>query len=189
MLGTLENTYTIVGIDPGNNLGISILYIDCYSNAIRHINSMTYVLDSYVKEETYNVLLERLMKLKEIISTIISEVQPVMVCLEASFMNSRFPKSVIQLSQYVGTIEVTTRDIYPWSKILKLPPKYIKARCGAGGTADKDDMRKTLSTIPCIANNINLNYLSEHSIDSLAMAYVAYLEILNNPYLLWSLPF
>lgn len=189
MIDMLDNTYTIIGIDPGNNLGISVLYIDCYSNAIKHIDSMTYVLDSYVEDETYNVLLERLMKLKEIVTNIVSYTRPVMVCLEASFMNSRFPKSVIQLSQYVGTIEVTTRSVYPWSKILKLPPKYIKARCGAGGTADKDDMRNNLSKIPCIASNINLSYLSEHSIDSLAMAYVAYLEILNNPYFLWSLPF
>lgn len=185
----LDNTYTIIGIDPGNNLGIGILHIDIETNNIVRIESRTYVLDNYVEEASFNVLLERNMKLKEIVKGLVETYRPVLFCIEAAFMNSRFPKSVIQLSQYVGTIELTIRSTNPWCKILKLPPKYIKARCGAGGNADKNDMRTNLQVIPVIANTIDLTFITEHGIDSLAMAYVGYLETEDNPFILWSLPF
>ena len=184
-----NDTYTIIGIDPGNNLGIGILHIDSITNEIVGIESRTYILDTYVREETFNVLLERCSRLRELVIGLVMEYRPLMFCIESSFMNSRFPKSVIQLSQYVGTIELAIRNTNLWCKILKVPPKYIKARCGAGGSAGKDEMRDNLQAIPAIAKKVDLSAITEHGIDSLAMAYVAYLEILDQPYLLWSLPF
>lgn len=185
----LDNTYTIIGIDPGNNLGIGILHIDIDTNEIVRIESRTYVLDNYVENDSYTVLLDRTIKLREIVIGLVETYRPILFCIEAAFMNSRFPKSVIQLSQYVGTIELTIRTTNPWCKILKFPPKYIKARCGAGGNADKNDMKTNLQAIPAISNIIDLTYISEHGVDSLAMAYVGYLEIQDNPFILWSLPF
>ena len=175
-----DNVYTIVGIDPGNNLGIGILHIDTVTNKIVAIESQTIVLDRYVDDGTYNVMLSRLVKLREVISGI---------GLEAAFMNSRFPKSVIQLSQYVATIELSSRISNPWCRIFKYAPKYIKAAVGATGKADKDSMRENLYKIPEIANLIDLSLLSEHAIDSLSMAYVTYKELIINPHYMYTLPF
>ena len=36
-----NDTYTIIGIDPGNNLGIGILHIDSITNEIVGIESRT----------------------------------------------------------------------------------------------------------------------------------------------------
>ena len=49
-------------------------------------------------------------------------------------------------------------------------------------------MRSNLLKKREIASKINLNLLSEHSIDSLAMAYVGYNILQEQPYLLYSLP-
>ena len=180
--------YNVLGIDPGNNLGISIIQVDIESNEIVNIQSASYVLDSFVFDESFNRMLDRCLKLRSIIEGIISSYRPSLCVLESSFMNTRFPKSVIQLSQYVSTIEQTIKVTDPWCKLLKLPPKDIKARCGAGGNADKNEMRSNLLKKREIASKINLNLLSEHSIDSLAMAYVGYKILQEQPYLLYSLP-
>lgn len=184
-----DNVYTIVGIDPGNNLGIGILHIDTVTNNIVAIESQTIVLDRYVDDGTYNVMLSRLVKLREVISGIHTYYNPLAIGLEAAFMNSRFPKSVIQLSQYVATIELSSRISNPWCRIFKYAPKYIKAAVGATGKADKDSMRENLYKIPEIANLIDLSLLSEHAVDSLSMAYVTYKELILNPHYMYTLPF
>lgn len=183
------NYYNVIGIDPGNNLGIGILHIDCDTNEIIGISSQTLVLDSFVNDTDYNVLLARVHKLYDIVTGLNINYQPVVLSLEAAFMNSRFPKSVIQLSQYVNTIELATRLSNPWCKIFKYPPKYIKSSVGAGGAADKNDMKANLLNIPEIASKIDLNTLTEHAIDSLSIAYVTYKELQLNPQYLTILPF
>ena len=176
-----ENYYTVLGLDPGNNLGIGVLNISTETNEILSVTAQTLVLDKYVEDETFNVMLARIQKLHNVITQLNMIYQPIAVSLEAAFMNSRFPKSVIQLSQYVNTIELASR--------LSYPPKYIKSVVGAGGTADKNDMKNNLLKIPAIADKIDLNLLSEHAIDSLSIAYVTYKELQLNPHYLISLPF
>lgn len=184
-----ENYYTILGLDPGNNLGIGVLNISTETNEILSVTAQTLVLDKYVEDETFNVMLARIQKLHNVITQLNMIYQPIVVSLEAAFMNSRFPKSVIQLSQYVNTIELASRLSNPWARIFKYPPKYIKSVVGAGGTADKNDMKNNLLKIPAIADKIDLNLLSEHAIDSLSIAYVTYKELQLNPHYLISLPF
>ena len=181
--------YNIVGIDPGNNLGISVLSVDIETNSIVNIDSMTYVLSNYVEEDSFNSLLDRCCKLQDIVSNVISAYRPVFLGIEAAFMNSRFPKSVMQLSQYVGTIELAVRNTDPWVRMMKYPPKYVKSQCGAGGEANKLDMMSNLKRIPEIANMIHLDGLTEHAIDSIAIAYVSLQMIREQPYLLYTLPF
>lgn len=184
----MDNVFTIIGIDPGNNLGIGILHIDVTTMSIVAVESRTYILDKLVDDNSYNRLLDRCNNLFNIVKNLNYEYRPIVLGLEAAFMNSRFPKSVIQLSQYVGTIEIATQLNNYWCKILKYPPKYIKSMCGAGGSADKDAMKKNLLLIPEIANTIDVNNLTEHAIDSLSIAYVVYKYILENPYILYTLP-
>ncbi len=187
-IGNEITYYHILGIDPGNNLGVSILRVDIDSNEIIGIESFSYVLDTYVYEDSFNRILDRCIKLRSIIENVIAYYRPVLCILESSFMNIRFPKSVIQLSQYVSTVEQCIKLTDPWCKMLKLPPKDIKARCGAGGNADKEEMRSNLKKLPEIARHIDLDILTEHSIDSLAMSYVGYKILQDQPYLLFSLP-
>ena len=79
-----NDTYTIIGIDPGNNLGIGILHIDSITNEIVGIESRTYVLDTYVREETFNVLLERCSRLRELVIGLVMEYRPLMFCIEST---------------------------------------------------------------------------------------------------------
>ena len=188
-MDSYENFYTILGLDPGNNLGIGVLQVSTETNEILSVTGQTLVLDRYVEDDTYNVMLARIQKLHNVVTHLNVIYQPLVVSLEAAFMNSRFPKSVIQLSQYINTIELASRLSNSWCRILKYPPKYIKSVVGAGGTADKNDMKNNLLKIPEISSKINLDLLSEHAIDAISIAYVSYKELQLNPHYLLSLPF
>ena len=185
----MDNVYTIVGIDPGNNLGVGILYVDIDTNKITKVESRTFVLDRYINRDLVpNVMLARCQYLQNIVSSMVFRYQPVIVGLEAAFMNVRFATSVIQLSQYVMSICLAVSNTRPFTKIIKYPPKYIKASVGAGGNADKDDMKSNLLKIKEISSYIDIDYLTEHEIDALSIAYLTYKEVLLNPYLLITLP-
>lgn len=184
----MKNIFNIIGVDPGNNLGISVISVDVVDLDIVEVSSFTYTLNRYVHDDSTNVLLDRCLKLNQIITGVIEEYDPLIVGVEAAFMNSRFPKSVMQLSQYVGTVEMAIRNSNPWCKIFKYPPKYIKSQVGAGGSADKDMMKSNLQSIESISSLINIDNLTEHSIDSLSIAYVAYEDIKQHPYYLYILP-
>lgn len=182
----ISNRYNILAIDPGNNLGISILTIE--DDRIVSVHTRTIVLDNHVNDDSMYRLLDRCMYLDYIVTGLMMEYQPAVVALENAFMNSRFPKSVIQLSQYVVTIELAVRRADCWCKIFKYAPKYIKSKIGAGGTADKSDMKSNLKSIQELNKLLDIDSLTEHSIDSISIGYIAYQDVVQYPHLLWMLP-
>lgn len=180
------NTFNILSIDPGNNIGLSILTIDINTLEILDIISITYVLSDYIDDESIFKLTDKCLMLNNILLSNLNYFNPLVVVYEEAFMNSRFPKSIIQLSQYINTINLTVKNFNSWIKIFSYPPKYIKKFIGAGGSAEKDDMKKALLQIPEIFTKINLNTLTEHSIDSIAIGYIVLKEIRQQQYLLWT---
>lgn len=180
-------TFNILAIDPGNNIGISVLTINAITFEIVNIETSTYILSNYINDETDDTLLARCLYLNNLLDSILEYYKPTLVVFEEAFMNVRFPKSIIQLSQYINTIKNTIKLNNPWTKILSYPPKYIKKYVGAGGSAEKDDMRTNLKKIPEISKLINLDDLTEHSIDSISIGYVGYNEVKEYKHLLWSL--
>lgn len=179
------NTFNIVGIDPGNNLGVSILTIEYKNNNFNIINvdAKTYVLDNYKLDITIDKHISRLIYLKEIVKDICNTYNPLVVCLESAFMNSRFPKAVITLSQYVTTVELTIVETNNFIKVFKYAPKFIKSEV-CTGDADKKDMKKAISKIKELKNLMVLDSLTEHAIDATAMVYVGLKEIRRYPLLL-----
>ena len=180
-----SDTFNVVGIDPGNNLGVSILTVsyDNGSFTIKRIEPHTFVLDNYKLNVMLDRHVSRLIYLKEIITKICHAYQPLVVCLESAFMNSRFPKAVITLSTYVTAAELAIVEHNNFIKVFKYAPKYIKSEV-CTGDADKKDMKKAISKIKELNSLMKINELSEHAIDATAMAYVGVKEIRQHPILL-----
>lgn len=180
----MSEYFNIMGIDPGNNLGITIITVEIPSYKIVSIFTKTIILDNLVPEYIEDRFIYRLLILQNIIYQVYMEYLPVAISLETAFLNMSRPKAVIQLYQYLGVVETVARTINPFVKILKNMPKAIKKLIGAGGGADKLDMKEAVKLIPDIANIIDVTWLSEHEVDSIAMAYLGYIEIRNNPMML-----
>lgn len=176
--------FNIVGIDPGNNLGVSIIAVDSNDFSIQHITSFTIRLESHIPNDSSNTLLDKWYVIEKYIINLLDTYNPLVVGMESAFLNSRFPKAVINLSSYTTMIEFTiSKYSYNLIKIWKYPPKYIK-KIVSTGNADKLDMLHSVSSIKEIKQHIDLYNVTEHEVDATAIAYVVLDEIRKNPYTL-----
>ncbi len=177
----------IVAIDPGSNTGVSVYSLDPNTLTILNVETFLFTLDNYiVVDDKEDRMLEKLLMLNSICEWLSTTYQPVALMAEAAFLNVRFPKAVMHLSQYIATIELSFKRLNPRLKIFRYPPKYIKKVVGATGSADKDLMTKTVNSISEITNFVNPLVVSEHEVDALAIGYVGIGELKTYPHLLYS---
>lgn len=174
------NDYCVLGIDPGKNLGICILIISIVNNVhtIKDVKTFTIDLNVSVKDDNLTTI-QRTNYLREYLTSLLTSVQPVAVCMETVF-KSKFANAVIQLSQYVVTIEQTIYNYNPYIKVFKLAPKLIKKIVGTKGDSTKEDMMSSVSKIEELKPFVSINQ-TEHEIDALSMAYIAYDTVKKYP--------
>lgn len=178
----MDNTFYLIGIDPGNNLGISIFHIDNNFN-ILDITTYTHCLDHFYFSISPNKIINKLYYLKSIITNLLDYYHPLSVSIESAFMNNKFPKAIMNLSQYVGTIELSVREYSSFIKVFKYAPKYVKSVI-CKGDANKEDMLTNIKKIEEINKHLDYSNITEHSIDATAIAYTSLIEIREDPFIL-----
>ena len=181
----MYSTFYIIGIDPGNNTGVAIFELDSITLEIISITTSVVVLNNFIIDDD-NVMLYRCGFLKNVCTSIYNTYKPKVLSMEAAFMNQRFPKAVMQLSQYTSTVEQTFHACDNFIKIFKYPPKFIKKEIGGGGSADKNAMLIAVNNIPEISSLVDLNRTTEHEVDALAIGYITIAMIRQNPHVLIS---
>ena len=62
------NLCNIIGIDPGNNFGISILTIDSITKDIVAVNTEFYILDHYISPYTTDKVITKLEYINKIVN-------------------------------------------------------------------------------------------------------------------------
>ena len=173
----------IIGIDPGNHIGLSVLYVNPKDLSINSIFTKTITLERLLDGKN---MVDRLILLRSIISDIYYSFLPTSIAIETSFLNMRYPKAVIQLSQYVGVIELSFLEIDPTLKIFKYAPMYVKSVVSGKGIANKDDMAIAIKNNNELNKLINADLVTEHEVDATAIAYTSLLEFRNNWFYLLS---
>jgi len=177
------NEFNIIAVDPGNNVGITIYTIDVTDYTIKNIISTTVTLSNRVSldSKTPATMIERIHYLNAYFYKLLETYKPLLVVSEAAFLNSRFPKAVMQLSQYIASVELAIHTYDKRIKLVRYPPKRIKKLIGATGNADKLDMLRCVRTIKDITEHIDMDNVSEHEVDSLAIGYVCIAELREYP--------
>lgn len=132
--------FTILGIDPGNNTGLAIIRIDENTLEIQDVKTLTLLLGNLIPTDVNNYYLRRKLTLISYLDNINKDFGIDVAGLETAFVNTKFPKSAITLSDYISCIELKLYDISPRIKLYKFPPKSVKALVGATGDATKEDM-------------------------------------------------
>ncbi len=185
----MDNLINIIAIDPGNNIGVAIFTIDVRDFSIVSIETKLFILENIIGplDDDFNKLLYKLNIIQTIVTDLYTAYDPIALGVETSFLNTRFPKAVMQLSQYVAVIEHTMYVLNTRIKLFRYMPRYIKREIGAGGSADKDDMMITVSALEEVTDLINPYVLSEHEVDAIAIAYTMLLEIRRYPFILYTL--
>ena len=129
----------------------------------------------------------RLMILYNYILNLMSFYKPLVVFMEASFLNIKYPLAVIQLSQYISTIGLASRTANFYTKILVYPPRYVKKMMTVGGNADKNAMLASVDNISEITKHVDVTLVTEHVVDALCIGYVGILELRERPLYLLSI--
>ncbi len=177
------DTMCIMSVDPGTNTGISFMTVNLPELDIVHIE--TYNINLELFDKNYgNNRVQRLHKLHVYITDLVRLFTPTVLAVEGAFLNSKFPKAVMYLSQYIATIENAVYGFNPEISLFKYPPRFIKSRIGATGSADKDKMLETIISVSEINDLLGDQFLTEHQVDSIAIGYTFLLELRNNTALL-----
>ena len=178
--------FTIVAIDPGNNLGITIFTINSIDMSIVNIECKLYVLsDNIDMSIPSRRITNKLLYIGRICAYINSVYNPLMLFTESAFINKRFPMAVMNLAPIMSMIQVGFLQVNPGIKMLQYPPKYVKKYVKAGGNADKDDMARAIGVIPEISKYVDSKLISEHEVDAIAIAYVGLCDIRKYPHILY----
>lgn len=174
----------IIGIDPGNHIGLSVLNVNPKDLSINSVFTKTITLERLLEGKE---LVDRLILLRNIVNDIYYSFSPLSIAIETSFLNIKYPKAVIQLSQYVGVIELTFLEIDPTLKIFKYAPMYVKSVVSGKGIANKDDMAVAVKNNVELSKLVNVDLLTEHEVDATCIAYTSLLEFRGNWFYLLSI--
>lgn len=182
--------YNILGIDPGNHLGIAILSISPLDSSIRSITTDTYHLGRYwdyypttqdfIPIQRYN----KSLYVQQVITYLQNTYSPIAIAIEQPFINTKFPMAITTLTRLCTTLEYSILSNNPNALLVHLPPKIVKATF-YDGTATKQDMLQSLQRIPELHSLIpSASSLTEHEVDAIAIAYTLLLEIRRTPNIL-----
>lgn len=175
----IETPFRVVGLDPGTeNLGFSVLDLSLSTGKIAVIHSETLTpqkqLSEYRNEERiHGARTARLMALEDSLFSRFEHFQPHAICTESPFLG-RFPQAFAALTECVSFVR---RAVCRFDRYLPLemvdPPTAKKA---VGMTVKrgitKDDVKEAIKKLDIILpEDMSLDELDEHQIDSIAVAY------------------
>ena len=179
-----------------DNLHIRVLSIDPGSSNMGYTFSMvSYEHKTFTVIESGTINIEKVCGLKtmfetpklqlisahlgSVITQLLENYQPDVVICEAPYMG-RFPHAYAVLVMCTQVIQYTV-GAYDFTILFTMvEPSTVKKRVGVRGTSgDKDAIKSALLTIKTITLPANYNDLDEHAIDSIAIGYSEFYNILS----------
>ena len=103
--------------------------------------------------------------------------KPCAVCIESPFYSSRTPSAFGSIKEITEVVKNALNEYDNSLLLLSIDPPTVKKSVKAKGNHDKDHVKeKVINIYKEIENigDIDLLYLDEHSIDSLAICYGVY---------------
>lgn len=185
---TSQTFATIIGIDPGSeSLGVAEIDFDIRTFEIVRWEATTYLGSKLLKgspwvEEVHGSRYKRLIAHRKNLIKLFEQVQPYIIACEAPFINMRRPQAYGALTEVVYEIRQAVIEHSAWMELYLIDPSSVKNGVGAKGNADKDAVKVGIKKIPelATAGKQTLDSLDEHSIDALAVAYVALNKLKEN---------
>lgn len=171
--------FTIFGVDPGSrNIGVAIYYVDIIDLSIIKIIPIQISLDKYNYTNFQNSNLHiRLLRLMKEMNNLLIAFNPVAIAIESGFINVRRPGAVIPLASAISVISSCVNLYDSNLKMIEYTPSIIKKTIGANPHGNKNPVFEALLKIKEIDDLIDLDYLTEHTIDGIAIAYNLLKEI------------
>jgi len=167
---------TFFSLDPGTNFtGLSVWFLD---NKFRLLDIETVTVTPLSSE-----LKCKIEEITESVFRLVEDYQPVHFVYENPFFNRFRPTA------FEPIIRLTNLWYIKWYKLrgdkglFKYPPKTIKAFISSGDNK-KGDMLEGVRKIKEITQFVDLDTVTEHVVDSLALGYLHLTNIRDMPELL-----
>lgn len=172
----------IISIDPGvSNCGVSRLYLD--ENNVVIVKESINVKGSLKLRGEHGEIAEdfdertgKVIRICDSIDEILNSFPEInMIILEAPFIHPGRPMAVVALLEVLNAIKYRLSIIKRIKNIL-IAPKLVKKLFYGNGKADKEKMQKALKHkvnkgFIILDETINIEELTEHQIDSIAVGY------------------
>lgn len=186
----------ILAIDPGTEtLGTCIISVDLRDFKATIVDAATYAASTHLKnfsryeyvEELHGSRQARLLAHRNNLMQHMLAWQPHHVASESPFMGIR-PNAFAALVECVGTIRAALFEYDPTIQLNLVPPHSAKKAVGViGRGTTKDNMRNAIIHLVATPEQSGLHYsasksldaLDEHSIDSIAVGYFHYRQLVE----------
>lgn len=169
----------VIGIDPGSvYLGLTTLWFDSRKFEISQVYAKTLYGNRYTQypniNSVYGGTQSMLLGHEQYLLKHFDIVKPVAVFCESPFYNSRMPAAFGSLIKTLEHIKSACIHYDPYMHFDTVDPPTAKKAIGAsGGSRDKADMLLALQRTD-FYNKIIFEEVTEHAVDSVAMAYWGY---------------
>lgn len=172
--------FTVVGTDPGTHtLGLGALHVDMRSFKLVGFEAYTLVATKLMSDDdllvaTHGHVHARVCAHKKAIVRHLQHLRPSAVASEDAFFNRRFPGAYAPLLQSINAIREAVKEYNPFLPFTLIEPSVVKVAVGAkGGGNNKTLVLDGIKAIKefDVPTPTPLNTLSEHAVDSLAIAY------------------
>ncbi len=185
---TSQTHATIVGIDPGTEtLGLAELNFDIRTLELISWEATTYIGSKLLHGSRWlgsihGGRFDRLQAHRRNLIKVFDQIEPLMIACEVPFINMRRPQAYGALTEAVYEIRLAVVEHCPWKPLHLYEPSTVKNGIGAKGNADKDAVKAALLKRPELVAcaKVPIEELDEHSLDGLAVAFTAWLNLKQN---------
>lgn len=174
-----------LGIDPGSvNTGLALFRVDSRTLAIQSITALTILVPRLIAYNPFDeeFVVERAIRYEKLLDTLIDFIathRVVRVSCESSFYNPKTPQVFSVLTAIVNLLRHRLLHYDQNIVFTVYPPRTVKQFVGAevfANDADKTkksvlDALKRIEEV-CKTTDTNLDFLSEHAIDAMAIGYI-----------------
>jgi len=164
-----KNTLLILGIDPGNNIGLCLMEVNTATWQILGVKYKTIKLSF-----RGNTISDKLIIVQDVIEKLFAVHNIDVMSIEKAFSNPQAPRASINLSKII-TMSVMPVFHKKTLEVYEFEPKLVKKIFSDNGRSDKTDMFDSLLNHNILTDNQPMP--DEHSVDAIAIAYCAYSTI------------
>ena len=170
----------LLALDPGGNVGVSIITIDFHTRAIIRTEAISLNMEKsqfFLKEQAKVTTVgeERLRALAVELTDLLYQYRPVQVYCESPFFSSFTASAFESLNRVLLVIKQCLYDFNDAIPFYKVDPPTAKKAIGAKGNAKKDDMLIALEKQRHVLKlETPTEELTEHSVDACAIGYWGY---------------
>lgn len=181
----------LVGVDPGSDtLGFAVLRFNIETLAIVSVEARTLKGAKAAKgswvSEVHGDRLGRIESHRETLFHLFQQIQPIDVASESPFFNRLHPGAYGPLMETIAAIRYALMAHDAWKDLRMIDPPTVKNAVGVkGNKGGKEGKALMYEAVMRLAPSLNycgplpIQYLDEHSIDAIAVAYSRYRTLLE----------